>query len=798
MNFNTEPEEPPQPETIKPIEKKKEMTSIDIRFVVRELKEKLMGGIFRKIYQYGDSKTKQLLFEIYVPDTKEKHMLYVDGKSIFLTKKKEPVPIEPPSFCMFLRKHLMGRNIKDIYQHEFDSIIEIKTETNTLIFELIRPGNTILCDSLYYIIMPLEIQRWKDREVKPKINYKYPPRHINPFSLSVDNLVSMTKTSDKKTVVFLAKELGFGGMYAKELCKRAGIDDQKPVTGLTTEELINLHKYMQALERIEIKPTLYEDMVSPFSLKTKPGGIKKESLSDAFDDYFSEIRLQVKAEGEIKEAEVMVEKAERIVGVHDDAREKWERVERESKESADAIYNFYSSVESVLNAIQKARGMSISWEELKSKIMSEESPEAGLIKDIREAEGIVVLNLGGKDIEIDFRKSVKENAAKYFEDSKWARKKLEGVHESAQVKERELIEIRERAEEIGEKVIKPGLLEEEPEKRPSETEPVEEKTEPVKEQYIPEKAEEKAEFEHKPIEEQHTPKKTEFEHKPVEEKAEFEHKKEEPERSPEEETGISTFLTESKTDEPAPMEDRQNDIPVIKGGVVKREEEPEKKPIIDEKPKWYEKYKWFISSDGFLVIAGRNAEQNENIIKKHTEKRDLVYHADIPGAAFVIVKMEQEDTVPDETRKEAAEFAAANSKAWNRGLGAVDVYSVSPEQVSKTPPSGEYLPKGSFMVTGERIWYKDTELKLSIGVKVDRENERVQVLAGPVMAIRINADYFITIKPGFKKSIELSRNIKNKILIKARPEDKFLIEKIQIENFEKTIPGGMGEIVEYG
>ncbi len=222
---------------------------------------------------------------------------------------------------------------------------------------------------------------------------------------------------------------------------------------------------------------------------------------------------------------------------------------------------------------------------------------------------------------------------------------------------------------------------------------------------------------------------------------------------------------------------------------------------LEDKPKrkrkkWFEKFKWFRSSQGFLVVAGRNASQNEMLIKKHTEGKDLVFHADIPGAAFVIIKSEGHD-IPEETKKEAAEFAAANSKAWARGMGNVDIFSVTPDQVSKTPPSGQYLPKGSFMIHGERVWYRDMELKLSVGVKIDREERVAKVMAGPVMSIRKNSDYFVTVRPGFKKSMELAKNIKSKILIKAKPEDKSLIEQIPLDEFQVIIPSGMGDVMEY-
>jgi len=85
---------------------KQEITSLDLHFLVRELRKALIGGVFRKIYQYGGRDTKQMIFGFHVPRQGQR-VLYVDNRKLFLTTKKEPAPQEPTSFCMFLRKHLM-------------------------------------------------------------------------------------------------------------------------------------------------------------------------------------------------------------------------------------------------------------------------------------------------------------------------------------------------------------------------------------------------------------------------------------------------------------------------------------------------------------------------------------------------------------------------------------------------------------------------------------------------------------------------------------------------------------------
>src|SRR3989344_3809347 len=55
----------------------------------------------------------------------------------------------------------------------------------------------------------------------------------------------------------------------------------------------------------------------------------------------------------------------------------------------------------------------------------------------------------------------------------------------------------------------------------------------------------------------------------------------------------------------------------------------EEKKKVSSKKEWYEKFRWFRSSDGFLVIGGRDATSNEVVIKKHTDTNDLVFHTEI-------------------------------------------------------------------------------------------------------------------------------------------------------------------------
>ena len=65
-----------------------------------------------------------------------------------------------------------------------------------------------------------------------------------------------------------------------------------------------------------------------------------------------------------------------------------------------------------------------------------------------------------------------------------------------------------------------------------------------------------------------------------------------------------------------------------------------KRKVETENKEWYEKFRWFTSSDGFLVVAGKDTVSNEVLVKKYATQEDAVFHAEISGAPFVVVKAE--------------------------------------------------------------------------------------------------------------------------------------------------------------
>lgn len=219
----------------------------------------------------------------------------------------------------------------------------------------------------------------------------------------------------------------------------------------------------------------------------------------------------------------------------------------------------------------------------------------------------------------------------------------------------------------------------------------------------------------------------------------------------------------------------------------KREIEMEKVLVpqkrVKKELKWYEKLRWFLTSDGLLVIGGRDASTNEMVVKKHMENRDIYFHSDIHGAASIVLKA-GEGEIPESSINQAAAFAACFSSAWSKGLGSADVYWVKPEQVSKTPQSGEFVTKGAFIIRGSRNYIRGLPLTLSVG-KVDYEGERI--MAGPPEAVSHYTDNFATVKPGYTKKEEIARQIRNKI----DTEKMFVIEDVV-----RVLPSGKCDFVD--
>jgi len=210
---------------------------------------------------------------------------------------------------------------------------------------------------------------------------------------------------------------------------------------------------------------------------------------------------------------------------------------------------------------------------------------------------------------------------------------------------------------------------------------------------------------------------------------------------------------------------------------------------------WFEKFRWFVSSDGFLVVAGKDATSNEVLIKKYTGEKDLVFHADIVGAPFVVVKTAGKNP-SEQCLREAGEFAVAFSRGWREGFGSVDVYWVKPSQLSKGGPSGESVAHGAFVIRGERNWMRGVPLRMAIGVAVNEEEGTARIGGGPIEAVKNETDAYVVVVPGDLTGKELFRRVLRALAEKVQKEPREAIAKLSVEEIREFIPYGKGRIPE--
>ena len=195
---------------------------------------------------------------------------------------------------------------------------------------------------------------------------------------------------------------------------------------------------------------------------------------------------------------------------------------------------------------------------------------------------------------------------------------------------------------------------------------------------------------------------------------------------------------------------------------------------------WYERFRWFHTSDGYLVIGGRNADQNEELVKKYLEPGDRVFHTQAHGGPVTVLKATDPSEasapgieLPETSLEEAAQFAVSYSSVWKDGRYAGDVYAVEADQVTKTPESGEYLEKGGFAIRGDRRYHRDTPVGVAVGIQCE---PYTRVVGGPPSAIEGHAETTIEVEPGRYAQADVAKRIYRRL--RERFADESFVRKV--------------------
>jgi predicted ribosome quality control (RQC) complex YloA/Tae2 family protein len=205
------------------------------------------------------------------------------------------------------------------------------------------------------------------------------------------------------------------------------------------------------------------------------------------------------------------------------------------------------------------------------------------------------------------------------------------------------------------------------------------------------------------------------------------------------------------------------------------------------KPRWYEKYHWFKTTNDQLVIGGKDASTNEQVVKKHADKSDYVFHTEAPGSPFVVLKR-GDNSFEQSDYDEAASFCATYSQAWKNHLTTLDVFQVKPSQVTKEAKAGEYVEKGAFMVYGNR---REITADLSLSVGLWRTGNDILLMSGPHDSVHHHCTAWVDLEQGSKSKGDIAKSLMKILsldrtddILTALPSGEFSIDTIHTDDLE--------------
>jgi len=633
------------------------LAALDVYTIAAELQD-LLGSYIEKVYQLAPD---ELLLRIKNPKIAGWDQLFIRNQSLLCrTTRHFDTPETPSVFAMTLRKYLQGGRITQVTQHDLDRILTLTITKGDqhyhLILELFTHGNIILTTPDDTIIRPLIQQTWALRILRSNEPYLPPPPQANPLTLTQDNFNSLLTTSTKDLVRTLAIQANLSGLYAEELCHRAGLDKHTTTTALTPEDRTRLYTVLQDLlapfKEKTFHPALVKDQDAIIDVLPIPFTTYQHLTQDPIPQFTRGLDAFIDQPQQTTQAQqTYTAKHDRLQRQlqqqHDKIKELETQITQKRLEG-DLIYLHYQSLETLLTEITAAL-------RLKDKTPTiDHIRKNPLVTSFTPEENTLTVTLTDQNgtphpVSLDFRKTASANAQAAYEDSKKQQEKLTGAKEALAQTTTDLTKVQDQGQA--------------PEKR---------------------------------------------------------------------------------------------------------------KPRQKTHQYWFQTYRWFITTDGNIVVGGRDARTNEQVVKKYLTEGDRYIHADIHGAPSVILKQTgihgEPLPITDQSLQQACIFAASYSKAWAQYAQA-QAYWVTPEQVSKTPQSGEYLPKGAFIIRGKRNYHQCT-LQLAIGlVTLDGEPH---LMGGPEDAVKALTTRYIVITPGTIKKPQLAKKIASLFHVTTEDADKAL------------------------
>jgi predicted ribosome quality control (RQC) complex YloA/Tae2 family protein len=621
---------------------KQGMTNVDVAALAAELSTLLSGARLDKAYQPGK---EQVLLRLRRKGAGKLDVLIELGRFVTVTKRPPQNPDKPSMVAQILRSTFENARLFAVRQVGFDRLLRLDFERgdgkHSLVVELFGDGNLLVLDADDKIVLPMRGEDHGTRRLRKGETYKPPPGSSVPFGMDVAALQAAAAERESRDVVrFLAVGLGFGPLWAEELCLRAALDKKTAIDALGDAGWASLHGALAELGRDIARNDLAPAVVHedgkpvdavPFVMAKYPAPRFAHEEATSFREALDHFFIGPGGDGDDAEEpddprrpkyEEALGRVDHQIRQMDEAITGFVADEAEHQLDGDALYASFGDVQHALEVLNKAR-QDRSWAEVEAMLAKAKAAghaAAQKVVEVRPHGGEVVLDVALPDgrrrnVTVDVRRSVQENAEERYAAVKKARSRRDGAEQA-------------RRDALAR-------------------------------------------------------------------------------RAAIEKAGLDAF-----------------------GAAPVRAER-------QSRHFWFESYRWALLPSGLLAVGGRSAAQNDQVVKKYLREGDRYVHADVHGAPSVVVRPGEGNSsdVSAVDLRAACQFAASSSRAWRQG-GAASAYWVTPAQVSKTPRSGEFVPRGAWIIHGKRNTEDGLPLEWAVA-PVDIESNGTPVPAGATAPGRV-------------------------------------------------------------
>ncbi|XP_067470744.1 ribosome quality control complex subunit NEMF-like isoform X2 [Thunnus thynnus] len=657
---------------------KTRFTTVDIRAVIAEINANYIGMRVNNVY---DIDNKTYLIRLQKPDNKAV-LLIESGTRIHSTDFEWPKNMMPSGFAMKCRKHLKTRRLTQVKQLGMDRIVDIQFGSDEaayhLIVELYDRGNVILADYEYTILNLLRFRTAEAEDVKIAVRERYPVESARPPEplISLERLTEIISKAPNGEQVkrVLNPHLPYGATLIEHSLIEAGLPgsvkvdsevDAAQVAPKILEALQMAETYMEKTENFSGKGYIIQKSEKKPSLI--PGKPNEELLT--YDEFHPFLFAQ-----HVKSPYLEFDSFDK------------------------AVDEFFSKIESQridMKALQQEKQALKKLENVKKD--HEQRLEAlHQVQEVDRVKGeLVEMNLPVVERALQVVRSALANQVDWTEIGIIVKEaQAAGDPVACAIKELKL-----QTNHITMLLKNPYISEEDQEE--------EEKKEVTEEKGKKNKNKDKGQN-----------KKLQG-NKPMLVDVDL---------------SLSAYANAKKYYDCKRSAEKKEQKTIEAAGKAMKSAEKKTQQTLKEvqtvmtiqkarKVYWFEKFLWFISSENYLVIAGRDQQQNEMIVKRYLRAGDIYVHADLHGATSCVIKNPSGDPIPPRTLTEAGTMAVCYSAAWDAKI-ITSAWWVHHHQVSKTAPTGEYLTTGSFMIRGKKNFLPPSYLIMGFGFlfKVDEQS----------------------------------------------------------------------------